>query len=71
MFISGDTDQDDAGPEVQEREGEARIPSDETAAGGYWNSPDHFRVAELERGKLAVEPAGKLTTLWGSLRTEI
>jgi hypothetical protein len=68
MFISGDTDQDDAGPEVQEREGEARIPSDETAAGGYWNSPDHFRMAELERGNLAVRPAGKLTTLWGGLR---
>jgi hypothetical protein len=68
MFISGDTDQDNAGPEVQEREGEARIPSDGTAAGGYWSSPDHFRVAELERGNLAVEPAGKLTTTWGEIR---
>ncbi len=68
MFISGDTDVDDAGPEVQEREGEARIPSDATAAGGYWDSPDHFRVAELENGNLAVEPTGKLATLWGTLK---
>ena len=68
MFISGDTDQDNDGPAVQEREGEARIPSDKTAGGGYWSSPDHFRVSELEAGDLAVEPADKLVTLWGALR---
>jgi len=70
MFISGDTDQDNEGPAVQEREGEARLPSDKTAAGGYWDSPDHFRVSELENGKLAVEPTDKLMALWGALKTE-
>ncbi len=68
MFISGDTDVDNAGPEVQEREGEVRLPSDKTALGGYWNSPDHFRVAELEKGNLAVKPTGRLATLWGALK---
>lgn len=70
MFISGDTDVDDFGPATQEREGEARLPSDKTAAGGYWSSPDHFRVAELESGNLAVKPTDKLTSLWGALKTE-
>jgi len=68
MFISGDTDQDNEGPAVQEREGEARLPSDKTAAGGYWNSPDHLRVAELESGKFAVEPMDKLAASWGALK---
>ena len=70
MFISGDTDQDNAGPDVQEREGEVRLPSDKTAGGGYWKSADHFRAAELERGKLAVDPTGGLATLWGALKGE-
>ena len=68
MFISGDTDRDDAGPAVQEREGEVRLPSDKTAAGGYWQSPDHFRVAQLEKGNLAVAPTGKLAMTWGNIK---
>lgn len=70
MFIAGDTDKDEAGPAVQERAGEVRLPSDKTAIGGYWNSPDHFRVAELEEGNLAVDPTGKLATLWGVLKAD-
>ena len=70
MFISGDTDKDKEGPAVQEREGEARLPSDKTAAGGYWDSPDHFRVADLEKGKFAVESTDKLAALWGTIKTE-
>lgn len=68
MFISGDTDLDNAGAELQEREGEARLPSNKTAAGNYWDSPDHFRVAELEKGNLVVKPVGKLATVWGMLK---
>jgi hypothetical protein len=70
MFISGDTDQDKEGPAVQEREGEARLASDKTASGNYWSSPDHFRVAELENGKFAVEPSDKLAISWGIVKTE-
>jgi hypothetical protein len=70
MFIAGDTDKDNEGAAVQEREGEVRLPSDKTAAGGYWNSPDHLRVAELENGKFAVESTGKLTASWGALKAE-
>ena len=70
MFISGDTDQDKEGQAVEEREGEVRLPSDKTAAGNYWSSPDHFRVAELENGKFAVEPTDKLAASWGALKTE-
>ncbi len=69
MFISGDTDVDDEGPAVQEREGEARIASDETQQGGYWSSPDHFRVAELEDGNLAVDARGKAALAWGALKS--
>ena len=70
LFIAGDTDQDRAGPQVQEREGEVRLPSDKTAIGGYWKLPDHFRVAQLEKGNLSIDPAGKLATLWGTLKVD-
>jgi len=68
LFISGDTDQDNAGPDVQEREGEARLSSNKTAGGNYWSSPDHFRVAELEKGKFAIEPVDKLAATWGEAK---
>ncbi len=70
MIISGDTDVDDAGPEVNEREGEARLASDTTAAGGYWSSPDHFRTATFAMAEVvtAVSPDAKLTTTWGGLK---
>ena len=68
MFISGDTDIDNEGPAVQEREGEARIASDETQIGGYWSSPDHFRVAELEDGLLPVDAVGKTAVVWGAVK---
>jgi len=71
MMISGDTDEDNSPDSVvQEREGEARLASDATAAGGYWSSPDHFRTATFEVGLVtaAVSTAAKLATTWGGLK---
>jgi hypothetical protein len=71
MIISGDTDvDDDPTGDVNEREGEARLESDATGAGGYWSSPDHFRTASFAMADVvsAVSPATKLTTTWGGLK---
>jgi len=71
MIISGDTDiDDDPTGATNEREGEARLASDATAAGGYWSSPDHFRTATFSMAGLvsAVFPDAKLTTTWGRLK---
>ena len=71
MMISGDTDADkDPTGATNEREGEARLASDATAAGGYWSSPDHFRTATFAAADVvsAVFPATKLTTTWGKLK---
>ena len=73
LMISGDTDEDNSpNSVVQEREGEARLASDATAAGGYWSSPDHFRTATFEAGFVvaAVSPAAKLTATWGELKKQ-
>lgn len=73
LMISGDTDEDNSpNSVVQEREGEARLASDATAAGGYWSSPDHFRTATFEAGFVvaAVSPAAKLTATWGDLKKQ-
>ena len=71
MIIAGDTDVDnDPTGATNEREGEARLASDATAAGGYWSSPDHFRTATFAMADVvsAVFPAAKLTTTWGRLK---
>ncbi len=71
MMISGDTDEDNSpNSVVNEREGEARLASDATAAGGYWSSPDHFRTATFAMADVvaAVSPDAKLTTTWGGLK---
>jgi hypothetical protein len=71
MIISGDTDEDNSpNSVVQEREGEARLASDATGAGGYWSSPDHFRTATFAMADVvtAVSPDAKLTTTWGGLK---
>jgi len=71
MIISGDTDADvDPTGDTNEREGEARLASDATAAGGYWSSPDHFRTTTFAVADIAsaVSPASKLTTTWGKLK---
>lgn len=71
LMISGDTDVDnDPTGATNEREGEAKLASDATAAGGYWKSPDHFRTATFEAGFVvtAVSPAAKLAATWGGLK---
>lgn len=71
MMISGDTDVDkDPTGATNEREGEARLASDATAAGGYWSSPDHFRTATFAMADVvsAIFSAAKLTTTWGGLK---
>lgn len=73
LMISGDTDEDnDATGATNEREGEAKLASDGTAQGGYWNSPDHFRTATFAVGVTvaAVFPAAKLATTWGSMKQQ-
>jgi hypothetical protein len=57
-FIGGDTDKSGV------RSGEVRLPAD--GAGNYWESPAFWQNAQL--GVFAVEPAGKRTTTWGSIK---
>lgn len=73
LMISGDTDVDnDPTGATTEREGEAKLASDATAQGGYWQSPDHFRTATFAVGVTgtAVFPAAKLAMTWGRLKKQ-